>query len=256
MIEAMLTGVPFEAPVNIPNTGQAPTSPTTWWWSRSASSTATGSAAGTSRYCPRPTPRSCAGTWPPRSSPSRRRCAGDRRWRRRPSRSTRWPAGAICGHGRHGRRAPRRHGGVAAAVRIMAPSVGRKTHAHRIHRARRHGTAHGRPSRGGRPRGHVASRSRGPIDATVALGATDGGRHAAWPRPPRSSCCACPTRPRWWRWSTPCCRPWGGQDGGRLLDHRPRRGAGPARPVAATGRALSRRAALGGTAGAKKARSR
>ena len=53
----------------------------------------------------------------------------------------------------------------------------------------------------------VASRGRGPIDAAVRPGrgrrgiAAGRGRGLA-----RSSSCACPTRPRWSRWSTTCCR--------------------------------------------------
>ena len=68
--------------------------------------------------CPPPTTRSCGATWPRRSSPSRR-----------PSRATARLAGEafaldpLAGRGDlapdrgHGRRAARRHGGVAAAVR-------------------------------------------------------------------------------------------------------------------------------------------
>ena len=52
----------------------------------------------------------------------------------------------------------------------------------------------------------VASRSRGPVDRAVSLGAVDGARPGrGWPRPATWSSSACPVRRRWPRWWRPCC---------------------------------------------------
>jgi len=52
----------------------------------------------------------------------------------------------------------------------------------------------------------VSSRSPGPVEEAVSLGARDGRSRPVWPRPPRWSSCACPARHRSHRWWTPCCR--------------------------------------------------
>jgi alpha-galactosidase len=177
MIEAILTGEPFEAPVNIPNTGQAPISPTTSWWSRSASSTAKGYAAATSPGCRAPTRRSCAGTPPPRRSRSKPPCAATGRWPRRRSHSTPWPGGGIW------RRStpwwpsswPVRRSGSRSSHSVTPTTTSRRN---RMRIGFIGLGAMGLPMTGHLlAAGHdvtVASRSRGPIEAAVALGAHDG----------------------------------------------------------------------------------
>ncbi len=124
--------------------------------------------------------------------------------------------------------------------------LGRNAHAYRIHRARSHGPAHGRPLGDGWPRRHrclprprpdrrrcCTGRGRRRLAARGGRGLRrghtlrpqltrgDGGdrRHAAGARP--------------------------GQDGHRHLHHRPRGGAGAARPGGRDRCALSGRATLG-----------
>ena len=115
--------------------------------------------------------------------------------------------GRPARHGGHGRRAARRHGGVAAPLRLV----------------RRPGPLEGHAcasdSSGSAPWGCPwrATSSRPATTSPWPRAAGDrstppwrwarptGARRGAWPRPPRSSSCASPTRPRWSRWSTPCC---------------------------------------------------
>ena len=53
----------------------------------------------------------------------------------------------------------------------------------------------------------VASRSRGPVDAAVAFGATDGGTLADVAAASEVVILCVPNSPRWSRWWTPCSRP-------------------------------------------------
>ena len=76
----------------------------------------------------------------------------------------------------------------------------------------------------------VASRSRGPIDAAVALGASDGGSPRGVAEASEVVILCVPNSPEVVEVVDDMLPALGaGQDGGRLLDHRPRGGAGPAR---------------------------
>ena len=111
----------------------------------------------------------------------------------------------------HGGRAARRHGGVAAAVRLVGRAVWRRLEGTRMRIGFIGLGAMGLPMAGHLvAAGHevtVASRSRGPDRRRSGPGSCGrrlaarrgrgvGGDHAVRPQLAR----------RWWRWSTPCCR--------------------------------------------------
>ena len=92
----------------------------------------------------------------------------------------------------------------------------------------------------------VASRSRGPIDAAVAQGAVDGGSPLGVAEATEVVILCVPNSPEVSEVVDAMLPALGaGQDRGRLLDHRPRRRAGPARAGGRDGGPLPRRAALG-----------
>ena len=177
MIQAMLTGEPFEAPVNIPNTGQAVGLPADAVIESICVIDADGIRGRDRSALPHPLRRDRP---PPRRHPGAHRRGGAAGRPHvgggglRPR-----PAGRPGGPARdrrHGRRAPLRHGGVAAPVRrtLSGTSGGTRMRIGFIGLG-----AMGLPMAGHLvAAGHdvtVASRSRGPIDAAVSQGAVDGG---------------------------------------------------------------------------------
>ena len=245
VIDSLLTGTHRELPVNLPNAGQCPDLPAT-----SSSSRLRGRRrrhAGRDAHAP-----------PAITEWVRRQVAvqeltveaavtGDRRRSSRLSPSIPWPAGATC--------APPRPWPTSCWRPRPAgcPSSldDEERHEGRLRRPGGHGSAHDPEPPGRRPPGggglaHPAPgrRRRGPR------------RHRrrppspTWPRPARSSSSASPTPPRWSRWSTAFCPPSVRDGRARLLDHRPRRRAGPARqggrpPAPATSTAPYREAPSG-----------
>src|SRR5580692_10146550 len=136
----------------------------------------TASAVVTVRSCRRPTAKSCGGTSRPKSSRSRPRSEVTAHWRARPSRWTPWPAVATCGTWKRWSTSC-----LAAPPSgyLSSPSPAQTSGGTRMRIGFIGLGAMGLPMAGHLvAAGHdvsVASRGRGPIDAAVSQGATDGG---------------------------------------------------------------------------------
>ena len=235
MIQAMLSGEPFEAPVNIPNAGQAVGLPADVVLESICVIDGDG-IRGRDRLpcCRLPTTRSCGATSPPRSSPSRRPCAATAPWPREAfALDPLAGPGRPARHGGHGRRAAGRHGRVAAPVRVARAETSGGT---RMRIGFIGLGAMGLPMAGHlvtrRPRRHRGlaeprARSTPPWRSAPA----DGGSPRGVAEASEVIILCVPNSPEVVEVVDGMLPVLGaGPDGGRLLDHRPRGGTGAARP--------------------------